>query len=300
MIINTIYVSQQCPANFSNIQGAIDYAASIQSNSWINIIIFAGDYYERVYLAGTKIRLIGVGKVRIYGNLSAKMTDSAGKLLGTFRTATMFVMGKEIDLFNLTIINNAGPGDVVGQAIAVYCQGNAICFKKCQLIGYQDTLFLGPLPLCQKDGTAFVTEYTINAFEKYEYFFENCIISGTVDFIFGSGTAYFISTYILVRHCRNPKTRCYVTAASTVQRKCGFTFINCTIMGKNQPYYLGRPWRQYANVKFIGSEFDHNLVKEGWDDWDNPDNRNTAHFSEIACQYHGSTEQRVSWVEIIP
>lgn len=51
---------------------------------------------------------------------------------------------------NITFENSAGFGKKVGQAIAVYAEGDDLVFKNCHMLGHQDTLFTGPLPMKEK------------------------------------------------------------------------------------------------------------------------------------------------------
>ena len=47
---------------------------------------------------------------------------------------------------DLTIENDAGPGSVVGQAVAAYVDSARAVFRRVKLLGNQDTLFCAPLP----------------------------------------------------------------------------------------------------------------------------------------------------------
>ena len=74
---------------------------------------------------------------------------------GTFRTYTLFLDAPDITLCNLTVENAAGAGKKVGQAIALYAEGEGIRVENCRLIGSQDTLFTGPLPEKEKEPGGF-------------------------------------------------------------------------------------------------------------------------------------------------
>lgn len=88
--------------------------------------------------------------MRIVGSLGAKMPSEDGSgvdgTLGTFRTYTVLVDADDVRLENLTIENDAGDGREVGQAIALYADGDRLVVDACCIKGHQDTLFLGPLP----------------------------------------------------------------------------------------------------------------------------------------------------------
>lgn len=71
--------------------------------------------------------------------------EDIGKL-GTFRTYTVFVDTHDFTACNLTFENTAGTGDHLGQAVALYADGDRLLFENCKLLGCTDTLFTGPLP----------------------------------------------------------------------------------------------------------------------------------------------------------
>lgn len=77
----------------------------------------------------------------------ALMTMPDNTKRGTFRSYTFFVHANNFHAYNITFVNSSGFGTEVGQAIAVYAEGDNITFKNCKLLGHQDTLFTGPLPL---------------------------------------------------------------------------------------------------------------------------------------------------------
>ena len=91
----------------------------------------------------------------------------------------------------MTISNTAGFGEKVGQAIAVYAEGDRISFESCRILGHQDTLFTGPLPYkeIEKGGFKGPTEFAERKVGRQLY--SSCYIEGEVDFIFGSAAATF-------------------------------------------------------------------------------------------------------------
>ena len=95
--------------------------------------------------------------VMFYGTYGGSyMPDNTKR--GTFRSYTFFVHANNFHAYNITFVNSSGFGTEVGQAIAVYAEGDNITFKNCKLLGHQDTLFTGPLPLKESirpEGTTF-------------------------------------------------------------------------------------------------------------------------------------------------
>jgi len=129
-------------------------------------------------------------------------------------------------------------------------------------------------------------------FIRKGFYHENCYIEGTVDFIFGSSTAFFDNCEIF---CKDTG---YITAASTPQEaKYGYVFYHCRVSGeKEHAFYLGRPWRPYAHVAFIACDLGEVIKPEGWDNWGNSENEKTAIFVEYQNTGKGSDiSHRVSW-----
>ena len=95
------------------------------------------------------------------------------------------------------------------------------------------------------------------------------------------------------------KTKGYITAASTEKdTEFGFVFLNCKITGDAAPdtYYLGRPWRDYAQTVFINCELGNHIKPEGWHNWNKTNAEKTAYYGEYKNLGKGfSPTQRVSW-----
>ena len=157
------------------------------------IRVAPGIYEENLSIETPFIILEGSGadKTRVTGRLGAFEILENGEKRGTFRTQTVFVHTHDFTARNIAFENAAGPGHYAGQAIALYADGDRLTFENVDLIGFQDTLFTGPLPAKEQEAGGFrgPLEHSprINGRQHYK----NCRICGTVDFIFGSATAYF-------------------------------------------------------------------------------------------------------------
>ncbi|WP_261805843.1 pectinesterase family protein [Lapidilactobacillus luobeiensis] len=283
---------------YQTIQAAIDAATTHFPEQIVEIMILPGHYQERLHIWRNHLKLIGWGTVLIEASLSARQQSADGREYGTFRTATCFIDGSDIQLINLQISNTAGADHLVGQAVAVYCEGDQVTFDHCRLTGHQDTLCLGPLPVVQKDGTPFVTDPIKTIFPVQNYHFNYCEIQGTIDFIFGGGNAWFSHCTLTMLERINHQAG-FITAASTAPTAIGFIFTQCWIQAEGQqPYFLGRPWREYAKTQFIDCGFDEYLVPAGWHDWDKISNHQTVMYSEQHCFYQNLREERPDWVRI--
>jgi pectinesterase len=283
-------VGQTSDCQFSTVQAAIDFAATLAESC--EIFIDEGIYEETIKVYQSHLTLIGIGNVVITAGLAALQKDEQGNALGTFKTATMFINGEDIFLKNIQVINHAGSGDQVGQAVAVYFEGTGLTATSCVFDAYQDTLCLGPLPAKTKEGMVLKSSWVHQTYPTQESHFYDCQVTGTVDFIFGGGNAVFEQCRI---HCKNSPQTNYISAASTPKEQKGLRFIKCQISGEKE-YYLGRPWRQYAKTTYNDCQFDKYLVAEGWSPWNQSD-LSSVTYSEEDCSY-AKLPVRESWITI--
>ena len=238
------------------------------------IFIKKGVYKEKLVLAGSKnlVRLIGedlTKTVLTYDDYNAKK-NVFGEDKGTSGSSSIYIYGGDFSAENITFQNSSGP---VGQAVAVWVAGDKARFKNCRFLGFQDTL------------------YTYGYGSRQYY--QDCYIEGTVDFIFGSSTAWFENCTIFC------KQNGYVTAASTPDStRYGYVFNRCKIVGDApaSSFYLGRPWRPYAKTVFLHCELGPQINPAGWDHWGKDSNKQTAYYAEYDNRGKGAqTKQRVPW-----
>lgn len=246
----------------------------------VTIHIEPGEYRERVEIHRPYVTLVGetADGVRIVGSLGAKMPSGDGSgidgKLGTFRTYTVLVDADDVRLENLTIVNDAGDGREVGQAIALYADGDRLVVDACCITGRQDTLFLGPLPPREVKPGGFIGPKQFAARRVGRQYFRRCRIEGDVDFIFGGACAYFEGCEISSLN-RNMDVNGYVTAASTPEGEpYGFVFHGCSFTAAQDvapdSVYLGRPWREWAQTVLIDCWLGQHIKREGWWDWAKP------------------------------
>ena len=98
-----------------------------------------------------------------------------------------------------------------------------------------------------------------------------------MDFIFGSGTAYFEECTIFSKKPgdRSPENRDtsvygYVTAASThPEFPYGYVLHKCKLTSDcpKGSVYLGRPWKEWAKTVFLECELGEHIHPQGWWDW---------------------------------
>jgi len=283
--LEVITVDQQGKGDFTSIQAAVNSVRAFRGEHAVRIWIRKGIYHEKIVIPTyvENIQLVGEDAA----NTKIIFDDHAGKLvdcpdetgqpkLGTFNSYTLLIRANRVLIKDLTIENAAGP---VGQAVALHLEGDQIALVNCRLLGFQDTLYLG------KSGA--------------RSYFSDCSISGTTDFIFGPGIAFF-------KRCRLISLRnSYITAASTPQgQRYGYVFDECDFVAADKSVdkvFLGRPWRPYANTVLVDCNLGAHITPEGWNEWKGdmlfPDKDKTVFYAELGSTGAGASalSKRVAW-----
>lgn len=259
------------PGKPGALQSAID-AIPAGATTPIEIRLAPGTYRGKIHIPPRKppIHLTGTDArtTVITWADGASTPDAKGRPLGTFRSATMTVESSGFTAGNLTIANTFGTGS---QAVALRVSGDRATFRKVTLDGWQDTLLV----------------------EKGRQYFEDCEISGHVDFIFGGSTAWFERCTIT---CRGDG---YITAASTPESSAhGLVFHRCRVLaGKEvKKVYLGRPWQNRAATLYLSCELPAAIVPAGWHNWNDPARESAARYGEHRSSGPGANPAaRVPW-----
>ncbi|VAI38402.1 unnamed protein product [Triticum turgidum subsp. durum] len=158
-------------------------------------------------------------------------------------------------------------GDEKQQAIAVRVKGDRAIFFNCRIDGHQDTLFA----------------------QAYRQYYRSCIVSGTVDFIFGDAAAVFQRCVLLVKDPLPGKPG-VVTAHGRRDRQqtTGFVLHRTRIVADEAlasksstvKTFLGRPWKEYSRVIVIESVIDGFVHAQGYMPWEGKNNLGTAFYGE--------------------
>ena len=299
-------VSTERAGAYRSISEALEAADQLypDTEQSVTIHVDPGEYRERVEIHRPHVTLVGetADSVRIVGGLGAKMPSEDGSgvdgTLGTFRTYTVLVDADDVRLENLTIVNDAGDGREVGQAIALYADGDRLVVDACRITGHQDTLFLGPLPPREVKPGGFIGPKQFAPRRVGRQYFRRCRIEGDVDFIFGGARAYFEGCEIRSLN-RNMDVNGYVTAASTPEGEpYGFVFHGCSFTAPQDvapdSVYLGRPWREWAQTVLIDCWLGQHIKREGWWDWNKPAARESACCAGAIL--HGPAGDTAGWV----
>ena len=269
-----LVVAKDGTGNFTNVQDAFD-AVPEGNNRPVTILIKKGIYKEVLVIDARKnfISIIGEEKettILTFNNHAGTKLDN-GDTLNTWTCASFFVYGNDFHAENITFENNAG--FFAGQAVALRIEGNRNSFFNCKMVGNQDVLFLSGSGVKQ--------------------YFKDCYIEGTTDFIFGASTAVFKNCHI------HSKKNSHVTAASTNSIiPFGFVFVDCKLTADSATnnVSLGRPWSPTASVTYLNCWMDKHINPQGWNNWKNPANENTARYAEYNSTGPGASPQsRVKW-----
>jgi pectinesterase len=265
-----------------------------------------GVYYEKIRIETPGIAVYGGGRASVVWDDSARRPLAGGEPMGTFNSYTVYVGAPGVVLDGLAVVNAAGPGRKAGQAVALYADADRLTVRRCRLTARQDTLCTGPLPHNPlPKGVNLVhpvagLDPAVEPILPFRQLYVDCVISGDVDFIFGSALARFERCRI--RPLPRPDGPAWVAAPSTYPgQSAGFVFADCVFGGgggRRPPYaYLARPWRHTGRCAFLGCYLGREFAAAGWDDWGKPEAHREAGFAAWACRGPGSRpEAWPAWV----
>lgn len=177
--------------------------------------------------------------------------------------------------------NSAGPEK--HQAVALRVSADLVIFHNCQMDGFQDTLYA----------------------HTYRQFYRDCVISGTIDFIFGDSAAVFQGCTLVVRKPLDNQD-CIVTAQGRkdLRQPTGLVLQNCSFVADPAYYpvrhirksYLGRPWKEFSRTIILESYIDDLIQPAGWLYWFEDFALNTLYYTEFNNRGPGSNKtDRVKW-----
>ena len=216
-------VASDGTGKYRTVQAAVN-AVPADNAKPVTITIKPGTYREIVTIPANKpyITLQGLGSTASSTVIVDNHSNAGG--YGTGGSSTVFVYGHDFTAQNLTMSNDYGVGS---QAVAADVSAQRAVFNNVRFLGNQDTLLVN-------DGA--------------RAYFVNNYIEGTVDFIFGGGTAVFNACSIYEkRTVGGPITAARTPATQTY----GFLVYKSTITGAvNNTTQLGRPWGQGAQVLY--------------------------------------------------
>ena len=285
-----IVVDQTGHGDYMKVQDAINAVPNYSHEKITTILIKAGTYKEAIDIPHTKFRMKIMGQgadktILTYDRYAEQLWPDNDFKVGTSGSASIYIHSSYVTFEDITFENTAGEGKEIGQAVAVFTDGDFLFFHRCRFIGNQDTV------------------YTYGRFGKEggikRNYFLDCYIEGTTDFIFGPSIAYFENCHL------HSKKNSYVTAASTLPgQKYGYVFKNCRLTADPgiDKCYLGRPWGAYAKTVFIECELGPHIVADGWHDWEKegkPDTKKNSYYAEYRNVGPGAKGPRVKWAHTL-
>lgn len=302
------YIRKKGGGDFASLSEALDYLSArpeqFPEGLPITLHLAAGIYAERAIIRRPFLTLVGESAENtvLTGGLYARMPcDDIGKL-GTFRSYSTMIDTHDVTVRSLTFENTAGKGPDVGQALALYADGDRLVFENCRFLGGQDTLFTAPLPPVEIEPNGFIGPKQSAPRTPGRHYYKNCYVEGDIDFIFGGAAAYFEGCEFHskdIGHLVNS----YVTAASTPENQpYGYVMEGCRFTGScpRHSAYLGRPWREYAKTVLLNCEIGGHIREEGWHDWGKTEARQTVYFAEYGSTGpSGDTAKRPGWVHVL-
>ena len=273
----------------------------VSSNT--RIILEKGIYREKTEIHIPDIEIIGSGKedtVIVYGDYAKKL-DEIGREYNTFRTYTAAVLADNVSFKELTVQNDSLHPEEKGQEVALTVYADGFTAENCNFISTQDTVFCGPLPpdlIERYDG--FLKDELRRSGDMRQIF-KNCLIAGSVDFIFGCGDTLFDECEI--KSVYDVRGHGYTAApAHSLSQEIGFVFNKCRFTSdesvKDDSIFLARPWRDYGKCSFIDCMYGRHIASEGFDKWNDTERDKTARFLEYGTD-NCTQSKRVKWSKIL-
>lgn len=273
-----VVVAQDGSGQFKTVADAI---ASYPSNNQGRYIIYvkAGIYDEYITVPKSSKNIL------MYGDGPAKTIITGRKNfvdgVKTMQTATFANTAEGFIAKALTFQNTAGAEG--HQAVAFRNQGDMSALVGCHILGYQDTLYV----------------------QTNRQFYRNCVISGTVDFIFGTSATVIQHSVIIVRKPLDNQFNT-VTADGTSQKNMatGIIIQGCNIVPEAELFptrfqtksYLGRPWKQFSRTVVMESTIGDFLHPEGWCPWAGAYFEDTLYYAEYNNDGPGANVNgRIKW-----
>ncbi|XP_057473040.1 probable pectinesterase/pectinesterase inhibitor 34 [Actinidia eriantha] len=276
-----IVVSKDGNGSVKTISEAIKKAPEYGTRRTI-IYVKAGRYEENNLKVGrkkTNLMFIGDGKGKTIISGGKSIFDN----MTTFHTASFAATGSGFIARDMTFENWAGPSK--HQAVALRVGADHAVVYRCNIIGYQDTLYV----------------------HSQRQFFRECDIYGTVDFIFGNAAVVFQNCSIYARKGL-PGQKNTVTAQNRKDpnQNTGISIHACRIIAasdlvpvkSNYPTFLGRPWKPFSRTVVMLSHIGDHVHPRGWLEWNTSNFAlDTLYYGEYLNYGPGSAlGQRVKWL----
>jgi pectin methylesterase-like acyl-CoA thioesterase len=231
----TLTVAADGSATYKTVQAAVN-AVPANNASRVTITIKAGTYRESVVIPSNKpyITFEGLGSD---ASKTVIVNNKPASTAGTTGSATVYVQAKEFYGKNLTFNNDYDETQGASQALALALYGDRARLGNVRVTADQDTLLI---------------------YNKARAYIWSSYIEGTVDFIYGNGTAVISGSRIYEKRTTGgPITAANTEAATTYGFLIYRSTITGAVAGKTQ---LGRPWGQGAQVTYRESSLSNTIA----------------------------------------
>ncbi|KAM7483948.1 hypothetical protein LguiB_008531 [Lonicera macranthoides] len=273
-----VVVAADGSGDYMTVTEAVEAAPNKSSTRYV-ISIKAGVYRENVEVPKKKTNIMFMGEGRANTIITGSRNVADGST--TFHSATVAAVGQGFLARDITFQNTAGPSK--HQAVALRVGADLSAFYQCDVLGYQDTLYV----------------------HSNRQYYINCLVAGTVDFIFGNAAAVLQDCDI---HARRPDSnqRNMVTAQGRTDpnQNTGIIIQKSRIGATSDlrpvqssfPTYLGRPWKEYSRTVIMQSIISDVIQPAGWFEWNGNFALDTLFYGEYQNSGPGAgTSARVSW-----
>ncbi|CAK9146563.1 unnamed protein product [Ilex paraguariensis] len=274
-----IVVSKDGNGTYKTIAEAIKKAPEYSDRRTI-IYVREGKYAEDNLKVGRKKR-----KLMFIGDGKGKTVISGGKSVydkvTTFHTASFAATGAGFIARDISFENWAGPSK--HQAVALRVGADHAVVYQCNIIGYQDTLYV----------------------HSQRQFFRECDVYGTVDFIFGNAAVVFQNCSLYARKpMATQKNTITAQNRKDPNQNTGISIHACRVVATPEleaskgsfPTYLGRPWKMYSRTVYMQSYMGDHIHPRGWLEWNANFALDTLYYGEYMNFGPGAAlGQRVKW-----
>ncbi|XXG95968.1 hypothetical protein Hte_002245 [Hypoxylon texense] len=247
---------------YSSLTAAITAIQGISSSEVVTVFVYPGLYKEQLVFnrSGATIFRGYSEDPSDYTKNQVILQNSRGVDTQADQSnsdsATLYSRAKYLQLYNINMNNIFG--QTKNYASLGFASGNNgyTSFYGCQITGNQDTF----------DTNAGTSTFAYNT-----------LVGGSIDFIWGAGSAYFLNSTI-VPNTDSGRIAAMKRASSTTAG--GLVFDQCTIAATDNvtpgSVYLGRPYNGYSKVAYIKTYLDESISPAGWSVWSSSDPRTDA------------------------
>ncbi|KAI2784384.1 carbohydrate esterase family 8 protein [Daldinia loculata] len=257
------YIISQSPIKgksvYATFSAAIAAIQKVSSTKTVTVFVYPGTYKEQIVFnrSGTTIFRGYTEDTSSNKHNQVTIQNSHGVDTQSGQSdsdsATLYSQASDIQLYNINLNNIFGQTRNYASLGFIIGNNGRAAFYGCQVTGNQDT---------------FATNAGTSVFAY------NTLVEGSIDFVWGVGSAYFLNSTIV------PNTKGGYIAAmkrASASTPGGLVFDQSTIAATANAaagsVFLGRPYNQYSRVAYIKTYLDSSIAPAGWSVWSTTDPR---------------------------